>query len=146
MKRESRVRQRFFSFRKVNDNWATPRSLYDELDKEFHFDFDPCPINAATLRSSDGLGDWAGTNIFVNPPYSDCVPWIRKAIEEQSKGKTVVMLLKSDTSTYWFHYFVLPNAEIRFIEGRLRFSPVFRGPAPFASLIAVFRGKKAKLE
>jgi hypothetical protein len=23
--------------------WLTPPDIYDKLDKEFHFDFDPCP-------------------------------------------------------------------------------------------------------
>ena len=29
----------------LTPNWATPKWLYEELDKEFHFDFDPCPLN-----------------------------------------------------------------------------------------------------
>jgi len=28
----------------LSPHWATPKWLYDELDKEFHFDFDPCPL------------------------------------------------------------------------------------------------------
>ena len=28
----------------LSSHWATPKWLYDELDKEFHFDFDPCPL------------------------------------------------------------------------------------------------------
>ena len=27
-----------------NDHWGTPKALYDKLDAEFHFDFDPCPL------------------------------------------------------------------------------------------------------
>lgn len=29
---------------KINDDWKTPQDLYNSLDKEFHFDFDPCPF------------------------------------------------------------------------------------------------------
>ncbi len=29
----------------ASDDWATPKKLYDELDAEFHFDYDPCPLN-----------------------------------------------------------------------------------------------------
>jgi hypothetical protein len=32
-----------------SDNWATPASFYDELNREFHFDFDPCPLNTGTI-------------------------------------------------------------------------------------------------
>lgn len=27
-----------------SDNWATPKEFYDKLNKEFNFDFDPCPL------------------------------------------------------------------------------------------------------
>lgn len=30
---------------KHSDNWKTPKWLYDELDNEFNFDFDPCPYS-----------------------------------------------------------------------------------------------------
>lgn len=28
-----------------DDNYATPPEFYADLDKRFHFDFDPCPYN-----------------------------------------------------------------------------------------------------
>ena len=56
--------------------------------------------------------------------------------DDFKKGVTVVMLLKSDTSTKWFHELILPNAEVRFIKGRLKFNGK---PAPFPSLLAIFR-------
>ena len=28
-----------------SDNWATPPEIYEEFNKEFDFDFDPCPLN-----------------------------------------------------------------------------------------------------
>lgn len=41
------------------DNWATPKEFYDELNKEFSFDFDPCPY----LHNMDWDGlvvEWGG--------------------------------------------------------------------------------------
>jgi hypothetical protein len=29
-----------------HNNWATPKKLYDELNEEYNFDFDPCPLNS----------------------------------------------------------------------------------------------------
>jgi site-specific DNA-methyltransferase (adenine-specific) len=123
----------------TNDNIATPLDLIKELDEEFHFNFDPNPINPEGLRDVDGLGDWKERN-FCNPPYSNKEPWIKKAIEEQKKGHLTVMLLPVDTSTRWFHNLILPNAEIRWIRGRLKFSKGI--PAPFASMICIFRPRK----
>ena len=55
----------------AGDNWATPKELYDKLDTEFHFNFDPCPYCEGEIPpEKDGLLiDWGSCN-FVNPPYS----------------------------------------------------------------------------
>lgn len=34
-----------------SNDWATPEYIYDPLNEEFKFDFDPCPLNS----SFDGL-------------------------------------------------------------------------------------------
>lgn len=103
-----------------SDNWKTPKELYDKLDKEFDFDFDPCPLNS----SFDGLSIiWKQSN-FINPPYSRKLKeaFILKAIEESKKGKVCVMLLPVSTSTIIFHDHILPNKkEIRFIRRRVKF-------------------------
>jgi len=134
---------KFFQVHNRRDNYSTPKTIYEELDREFNFDYDPCTLNPKGLREYDGLGSWAGERIFVNPPYSKPRPWIEKAIEEWKKGKLVVMLLKADTSTNWFHDLILPYAEIRFIRGRLHFSE--KGPAPFPSMIVIFKPKEKSI-
>ena len=119
------------------DDHPTPDALYRELDEEFHFNDDPCPLGGVLLE--DGLSRAWGSSTYVNPPYSKPLPWCKKAYEESLHGKTVVGLLRGDTSTKWFHEWVLDKAELRFIRGRLNFGG--KGPAPFASIIAVWRGK-----
>ena len=38
-----------------SNHWATPPELYNKLNDEFNFDFDPCPLNA----TFDGLSiEW----------------------------------------------------------------------------------------
>ena len=54
---------------KHSDNWKTPKNLYDKLDAEFHFDFDPCPLNH-DVKKWDGLEKEWGARNFINPPYS----------------------------------------------------------------------------
>ncbi len=110
------------------DNWATPKSLYDELNKEFNFDFDPCPLNFDVITpEKDGLLiDWGNSN-FINPPYSKKLKeaFVMKAIEQSKKGKLCVMLLPVSTSTKLFHNHIKPNAkEIRFLRGRVKFEGI----------------------
>lgn len=102
------------------DDWKTPDDFYNELNKEFNFDFDPCPYQS----NFNGLEiEWGKSN-YVNPPYSRSLKekFIMKGLEESRKGKRVVFLLPVSTSTKIFHEVILPNAkEIRFVKGRLKF-------------------------
>jgi site-specific DNA-methyltransferase (adenine-specific) len=107
------------------DDWETPKYLYDKLNKEFKFDHDPCPLNH-NIELWDGLKlTWGAIN-FINPPYSRTLKeaFIRKAFEESQKGKTCVMLLPVSTSTKIFHEIIYPNAEIRFLKGRVKFKGI----------------------
>jgi len=75
----------------------TPPELYKTLDNEFHFDFDPCPYP----KVNDGLKlDWGKMN-YVNPPFrkKDGSPtaFVRKAIEEQQKGKSSFLTLPTQS-------------------------------------------------
>ncbi|MCK5012745.1 MAG: adenine methyltransferase [Candidatus Omnitrophica bacterium] len=127
------------------DDWATPKELYDLLDKEFDFDFDPCPLNP----NFDGLEIRWGERNFVNPPYSRMLKeaFIRKAFEQAQKGRLSVMLLPVSTSTKIFHDVIYPNAEIRFIKGRVQFIGINTFSLPgnqnpmHDSMIVIFRGK-----
>ena len=56
-------------FSSASDRHATPRALYDALNAEFGFTFDPCPLDG----KEDGLAplfvNWGGHRVFCNPPY-----------------------------------------------------------------------------
>jgi site-specific DNA-methyltransferase (adenine-specific) len=130
-------------FSSLSDHWNTPKSLYEKLDQEFHFNYDPCPSSEG-LHEFDGFGSWKERN-FVNPPYSKVREWINHGYVESLKGKLCVFLVAARTDTAWFHDYVLPFAkEIRFIRGRLRFNdstdPLKR--APFPSCIIIFDGRQ----
>lgn len=111
-----------------SDNWATPKSLYDELNLEFKFDFDPCPINHGKITpDNDGLLIEWGMRNFINPPYSRKLKeaFVKRAIEYAKNGRLCVMLLPVSTSTSLFHDYINPNAkEIRFLRGRVKFEGV----------------------
>ena len=124
-------------FSSTLQTWKTPTKLYEKLDKEFNFDFDPCPNNP----NFDGLLiSWKNRN-FINPPFKDLKIWVKKAYEESLKNKICVMLLPSRTDTRIFHEIILPFAyQIRFIKGRLKFEQ-YENSAPFPSMIVIFKKK-----
>lgn len=122
-------------FSKKSDNWATPKDLYRELNKEFNFNYDPCPLNA----EFDGLIEYWWGNVFVNPPYSNIPAFLKKGRGEMGAGHAhkIVYLLPARTDTKWFHEDVYNKAEIRFIKGRLKFGDS-KNNAPFPSMIVIF--------
>ena len=143
-------------FSSVRQTWVTPKDLYAALNKEFKFDFDPCPIDA----KFDGLNHKWKTSNFINPPHKTQKLWIEKAYDvsqclnedyllsdnkdkfmAKSFGwlyKICVMLLPSRTDTRIFHDMILPNAtEIRFLKGRLHYDE-HKNSALFPSMIVVF--------
>lgn len=115
--------------RSSDDNWRTPPWLLEILFPDGRF-FDPCPINPDGLRASEGFGAWpVDVPVFVNPPYSDPAPWIRRAAEHQGP---VVLLVRVDTSASWWSY--SEGFKVTFIGQRLRFGRA-KSVAPFASAI-----------
>ena len=134
-------------FSSKTDLWATPQELFDELDKEFHFELDVCatPENAKCrkfyTKEQDGLAQpWTGL-VWCNPPYGrEIGQWVRRAFFAAVAGATVVMLLPARTDTRWFHEYIYGKAEVRFIRGRLKFGDA-RNSAPFPSMIVIF-GKR----
>ena len=119
-----------FSSAKIH--WATPSQVYADLDREFCFDFDPCPLNG-----SGGLcEDWTGRRVYCNPPYGTQIDaWLAKG----PQAELAVYLLPARTDTKWFHDQVLPKAkEVRFLRGRLKFGGAINN-APFPSMLVIFK-------
>ena len=136
-------------FSSETDQWATPAALFSELDREFHFNLDPCAdahnhkCAKDFTKQDKGLSQWrgGGYRVFCNPPYGrDIGKWVRKSYEEGHKENTiVVMLIPARTDTKYFHDYILHRAEVRFISGRLKFGEA-KNSAPFPSMIVIFRG------
>jgi len=123
-------------YKSTSNNWNTDKQLYQDLDKEFHFTFDPCPKKP----KYDGLDIKWGSSNFCNPPYDNIERWLLKGIDEWKKGKTVVFLLPVRTSRDWWHDLAMQATEIRFLRGRLKFSG-YKWNAGFDSVLIIFNGR-----
>jgi len=131
----------------ANDLWRTPPEVFDTLNQEFNFIADMACTHKNALctlhytEEEDSLSfDWAhrlatdnkfiGTHdyVFLNCPYSNPMPWVKKAKEAQLSGIGVVMLLNNDTSVGWFAEALKTVSEIRHIiadetpEGKREYS------------------------
>jgi hypothetical protein len=97
--------------------WLTPPEVLAPLQQEFNFDFDPCPHPLPD--DFDGLTcEWGQSN-YVNPPFGSIIhngkkkgptAWMRKAIEENKKGKRVVIVYPIDK---WILMMLQAGAEVR---------------------------------
>ena len=125
----------------LSPHWYTPKWLYEELDKEFHFDFDPCPLGNSRYEYDGLVNKWKKVN-YINPPYGkEISKWIAKAYQESQGGATCVLLIPSRTDTKWWHDYIMKANEIRFIKGRLKFGDS-KNSAPFPSCIVIFKPRE----
>lgn len=132
-------------------DWETPKELFEKIDDEFNFTIDVCalPHNAKCKRfytpEADGLKqNWGGETCWMNPPYGrEQIKWIEKAYEESKQGTTVVCLIPARPDTKLWHEIIFPNAEVRFIKGRISFVGA-ESAALFPSALVIF-GKNAEI-
>ena len=97
--------------------WLTPPELFAALNAEFCFDFDPCPFPKP--EGFDGLTcDWGESN-YANIPFGSIIhdgrkkgptAWMRKAIEENRRGKRVVIVYPVDK---WLLMMLDAGAKVR---------------------------------
>jgi len=96
------------------DHTSTPLWLYAANDSEFNFSLDLAATelsakhkNFFTKEINALEQDWlksagkvkAG---WLNPPYSNILPWIEKAEQEQRRGFTTCFLVFMDSSCEWW--------------------------------------------
>ena len=125
--------------------WLTPPELYVKLDKEFHFDFDPCPYPCVPGYDSLKLS-WGNMN-YCNPPFRKTdgnihgpTAFVRKAIAEQKNGRATVLLIPAQS---YINLLLEAGAELR-PAGRTQFLEVDTKeplPGPSPTILAVLRAK-----
>lgn len=96
-------------------------------------DLDPCahelsPVIARRRilpsAGGDGLAEpWMGDIVYVNPPCSKLLVWLRRAHEQWLAGaaKMVICLVPVRTDSAWFQQVLSADADIYLLGGRVRF-------------------------
>ncbi len=124
------------------DLWRTPPALFACLNAEFCFQLDAAAalhnalcrkfITAEQNTLETPWGDYLSIPgyVWLNPPYSDITPFVKKAAAESANQIGTVMLVPADTSVGWFKEAIQTASEVRFITaGRLAFiNPVTGKP------------------
>lgn len=108
-----------------SDDSHTPPYIIGALGVDM-FDLDPATVPGGvpwiparkiyTIQDDGLLQPWGGL-VWLNPPYSEPGPWIEK-LAYHGHG---IALLPVDTSTAWWHRWVLVADVICFLRHRPRF-------------------------
>ena len=73
----------------------------------------------------------------MNPPYSNPLPFVQKALEEHKKyGIKVVLLMKCDPSTRWYKTLFEGGGHFLFFAERLHYSES-KGAPNFPSVLII---------
>jgi hypothetical protein len=108
--------------------WVLPPEIMEPLQRTYNFDYDPCPFSGGFVEF-DGLADIPDgkKSARVNPLFGRGITkWVRWAIKQANKGKTVVVILPMDNwvrlfmeqmeppnAHTWGTHFHATNGEIR---------------------------------
>ena len=117
---------------KKTDNWETPKWFKKLTDK--FVDMVPTNPTVDCLRE-----EWTGLACpyYLNPPYSNPLPYVLKAVEQHQRHHiTVVLLLKLDPSTRWYRSLAEAGAHFLFFGERLHYSESKQSPN-FPSVLAI---------
>jgi phage N-6-adenine-methyltransferase len=58
---------------------------------------------------------------WLNPPYSDITPWVKKCWEEAQRGSQIACLVPASVGSNWWATYVHDKAYVTFLNGRITF-------------------------
>jgi phage N-6-adenine-methyltransferase len=142
------------------NEWGTPTQLFRNLDWEFGgFTLDACAsrgnhkVSRYFTKEDNALEQrWSG-RVWINPPFEKggLDKWVDKIIKEVNEGNVeLVVALLPTYNALATHLCMEHASEIKTVRYHLRFHDTRNGvdhgpfdhPAPFNTMIAVFRNPK----
>lgn len=93
---------------RLHNSWMTPPEVFEPLHHRFNFEMDVCAdevnhvLNEYISEKKDALNPdtpWGNPKrwVWANPPYSNPLPWVERALER----RRVVMLTNFDSTSKW---------------------------------------------
>jgi phage N-6-adenine-methyltransferase len=71
--------------------------------------------------------------LWLNPPFADILPWVKKCEQEAAKGARILALLPSSTDSNWWADHVHGKCGVLFLNPRIKFVGHKQGyPRPLA--------------
>lgn len=144
------------------DDRRTPDDFFDPLNKIHGFTLDSAASKENKKCSKffsindDGLTKtWGGEVVWCNPPYSNILAWVKKAISETANDcKKVAMLLPANRCEQaWWQDYIEPRRDrgvgmsTLFLRGRMRFghpkgwkTPPKGDRPPFGLVLIIIEG------
>lgn len=111
-----------YNYTTLRNDYMTPPEVYMPILKKLNreqFDLDVCcskkniPATKHYIEGEiDGLKEaWCEVN-WMNPPFSTCEKWVRKAAAEQKNGKTTFSILPVRTESLFWHECILNKRDV----------------------------------
>ena len=123
-----------------NDQFRTPRDLFDHYNRIYQYTIDGAASEQNTLvphywgpgeEISDFFHtyppDWDNQRVWINPPYSMIGDFLEHWLDVGRGASVTTWLLPSWTDRLWFHRFIwsvghpMPRTTVDFLPGRVKF-------------------------
>jgi len=117
---------------KSKQDYSTPQELIDAIERRlgpFQFDLAASYLNTKAPRfisldkEEDSLKvDWPiGELCWLNPPFADIEPWVKKCRITSELGSKIVMLAPASVGSNWFAEEVWGHAGVVALRPRITF-------------------------
>jgi phage N-6-adenine-methyltransferase len=118
--------------------YETPKDLLDAIKMQWEIEAFDVDLAAQDAASSKGLEfispeqdslatPWPfGADLWLNPPFKNITPWVRKAAEwhrdpGQFYGGLLLMLLPAAVGSNWYRDHVEPHARVHVLNPRITY-------------------------
>ena len=118
-------------------DYGTPEAFIDAAQRKlgdgFVWDLAANDSNAVAVgyfdeKANSLIQDWNAIQgwdgpcwLWLNPPFANIRPWVKKCWEESQKGAKVACLVPASVGANWWAEYVDGKAHVLFLQGRLTF-------------------------